>query len=102
MGGEAITKSFGSFDAFKEQFAKAAGTNFGSGWTWLVQNQDGSLAISNTDDAGTPVHEGKATPIMCIDIWEHAYYIDYRNGRANYITAFFNLINWKFVESNMA
>ena len=99
--GDAITATFGSFDKFKDAFSKSALTNFGSGWTWLVQNQDGSLAITNTDDAFTPL-TGDAKPVLAIDVWEHAYYIDYRNGRGNYIAAFWNLVNWGFVNGNMA
>jgi len=97
--GEAITGAFGSFDTFKEKFTESAIGNFGSGWTWLVKNPDGSLAIVNTDDAETPL-TGNATPILTCDVWEHAYYIDYRNARPKYIEAFWNLVNWDFVAGN--
>ena len=97
---EGIKGAFGSFQAFKDAFSKSALTNFGSGWTWLIQKGDGSLAISNTDDAKTPV-KGDDNPLLCIDVWEHAYYIDYRNGRGSYIAAFWNLVNWDFVAGNM-
>merc|ERR1712151_1165494 len=100
MGGEAIAKNFGSFKEFVDLFSSSAGKNFGSGWTWLVQNGDGTLALSNTDDAKTPV-TGDTNPLLCIDVWEHAYYIDYRNGRGNYIAAFWNLVNWNFVGNNL-
>ncbi len=98
----AIEKTWGSFDAFKAQFAKDAAGNFGSGWTWLVKNADGALAVENTSNAGTPIAEGK-TPIIAIDVWEHAYYIDYRNARAGFIDAFFDkLANWQFAEKQFA
>ncbi|MEE9572591.1 MAG: Fe-Mn family superoxide dismutase [Candidatus Neomarinimicrobiota bacterium] len=93
---EEIEKSFGSFAEFKEQFTKSAVTNFGSGWTWLVQNGGGSLEIVNTSNAGNPMTKGK-TPILTCDVWEHAYYVDYRNARQQYIVAFWNLVNWDFV-----
>lgn len=93
---EEIEKSFGSFAEFKEQFTKSAVTNFGSGWTWLVQNGGGSLEIINTSNAGNPMTKGK-TPILTCDVWEHAYYVDYRNARQQYIVAFWNLVNWDFV-----
>ena len=99
---EAITKNFGGFDAFRDEFSKKALTNFGSGWTWLTQTKDGSLRVTNTDDAKTPVATDDEKPLLCIDVWEHAYYIDYRNGRANYIKAFWNLVNWSFVEHNLS
>src|SRR6056297_1177475 len=97
---EAIERDFGSFDTFKENFTESATGNFGSGWTWLVQNGDGSLAIVNTDDAETPL-TGSATPLLTCDVWEHAYYIDYRNARPKYLEAFWNLVNWDFVASQM-
>lgn len=91
--GAAIDKAFGSFDEFKSQFnAKGAG-NFGSGWTWLVKNAGGDLEIVNTDDADTPLTAGH-TPVLTVDVWEHAYYIDYRNARPKYLDAIWNIIDW--------
>lgn len=98
---DAINNTFGSFAAFKEEFSAAAAGNFGSGWTWLVQNADGSVAISNTSNAGCPLTDD-VTPLLTVDVWEHAYYIDYRNARPKYLEAFWNLVNWDFVSSNMA
>ncbi|EQC50802.1 superoxide dismutase [Bacteriovorax sp. DB6_IX] len=97
---EAINGKWGSFDKFKEEFSNSAATNFGSGWTWLVKNSAGELEIVNTDDAETPMTDGK-TALLTIDVWEHAYYVDYRNARPSYIDAFWNLVNWDFVNSNM-
>lgn len=97
---EAITKTFGSFAAFKEKFTAAAQTQFGSGWAWLVQNKDGTLAITQTSNAGCPLTEGQ-TPLLTCDVWEHAYYVDYRNARPNYVTAFWNIVNWDFAASQM-
>jgi len=97
---EAIDKAFGSFDAFKEKFATAGATNFGSGWTWLVKKSDGSVDIVNTSNAGTPLTDASVTPLMTCDVWEHAYYIDYRNARPKYLDAFWNVVNWKFAEKN--
>ena len=98
----AIEKTWGSFDAFVAAFSKQAAGNFGSGWTWLVKDADGSLAIVNTSNAGTPVAEGK-TPVLTLDDWEHAYYIAYRNARPKFIEAFFaKLVNWKFAEAQFA
>lgn len=97
---DAINAKWGSFDKFKEEFTNSAATNFGSGWTWLVKNSNGELAIVNTDDAGCPLTEGQ-TPVLTLDIWEHAYYIDYRNARPSYIDAFWNLVNWDFANTNL-
>ncbi|QQD18834.1 superoxide dismutase [Fe] [Spongiibacter nanhainus] len=98
----AIDKAFGSFDEFKTAFnAKAVG-NFGSGWTWLVKNSDGSVEIVNTDDADTPIAKGDQTPLLTCDVWEHAYYIDYRNARPKYLEAFWSLANWEFAAANYA
>ncbi len=97
--GDAIVEAFGSFDAFKEQFIKSAIGNFGSGWTWLVKNADGGLEIVNTDDAETPLTDG-LTPLLTIDVWEHAYYIDYRNARPKYLDEIWKIVNWDFVEAN--
>ena len=95
---ELITKHFGSFDAFKAKFSETAAKHFGSGWAWLVQNSDGSLEVLSTGNAANPLTEHK-TPLLTCDVWEHAYYIDYRNARPKYIDAFWNLVNWDFVES---
>jgi len=97
----AITKQFGSFAQFKEKFTNAAVTLFGSGWAWLVKNADGSLSIETTSNAGNPLKDGKRALLTC-DVWEHAYYIDYRNARAKYLDAFWNLVNWEFVSQNLA
>ncbi|MBF0185727.1 MAG: superoxide dismutase [Fe] [Magnetococcales bacterium] len=93
---EAINQAFGSFAQFKEKFTATSVTTFGSGWGWLVKNSDGSLALMSTSNAGTPATEGKKALLTC-DVWEHAYYIDYRNARPNYVNAFWNLVNWEFV-----
>jgi Fe-Mn family superoxide dismutase len=98
---DAINGKWGSFDKFKEEFSAAAAGNFGSGWTWLVKNGSGELEIVNTDDAGCPLTAGQ-TPILTLDVWEHAYYIDYRNARPKYIETFFSsLVNWDFANSNL-
>ncbi len=99
---DAISAAFGSFADFKSKFTDSAVNNFGSGWTWLVQNADGSLAIVNTSNAATPLTDEGVTPLLTVDVWEHAYYIDYRNARPNYMEAFWNLVNWEFVAANMA
>ena len=99
---DAITAAFGSFDAFKEQFTNAAINNFGSGWTWLVKNADGSVAIVNTSNAATPLTDSSVTPLLTVDVWEHAYYVDYRNARPKYMEAFWALVNWDFVNANFA
>jgi Fe-Mn family superoxide dismutase len=97
---DAINAAFGSFADFKEKFSTSAATNFGSGWTWLVKNADGGLEIVNTSNAGCPLTDG-LTPVLTIDVWEHAYYVDKRNARPAYIESFWNLVNWDFVNSNM-
>ncbi|ODP98091.1 MULTISPECIES: superoxide dismutase [Fe] [Salinivibrio] len=99
---DAINKAFGSFEEFKTQFTTSAVNNFGSGWTWLVKKADGSVAIVNTSNAETPVTHDGETPLMTVDVWEHAYYIDYRNVRPDYMAAFWKLINWEFVAKNFA
>ncbi|MGT2935993.1 superoxide dismutase SodA [Streptococcus castoreus] len=93
---QAINEAFGSFDAFKEQFIAAATSRFGSGWAWLVVNKEGHLEVMSTANQDTPISEGKQ-PILALDVWEHAYYLNYRNVRPNYIKAFFEIINWKKV-----
>ena len=95
----AINKDFGSFAQFKEKFTNTAVTAFGSGWAWLVKNSDGTLSIESSSNAGNPLKDGKKALLTC-DVWEHAYYIDYRNARAKYLEAFWNLVNWKFVDQN--
>jgi Fe-Mn family superoxide dismutase len=97
----AIESTFGSFEAFKTEFSTSAANNFGSGWTWLVKNSDGSIAIVNTSNAGCPLTEGQ-TPLLTVDVWEHAYYIDFRNARPAYLDAFWGLVNWDFVAANYA
>ncbi len=92
---DAINSAFGSFDAFKEEFAKAAATRFGSGWAWLVVD-NGKLVVTSTPNQDTPVMEGK-TPILGLDVWEHAYYLNYQNRRPDYISAFWNVVNWEEV-----
>ena len=94
---EAITQAFGTFDAFKEKFAQAATTRFGSGWAWVSVAKDGKLEISSTANQDSPLMEGK-TPILGIDVWEHAYYLHYQNRRPDYIAAFWNVVNWQEVE----
>ncbi|MDW5375536.1 Fe-Mn family superoxide dismutase [Halomonas sp. HP20-15] len=96
---EAIDVKFGSFDAFKDAFSAKAAGNFGAGWTWLIKTADGGVDIVNTDDADTPIAHGQ-TPLLTIDVWEHAYYIDYRNARPKYLDAVWNVINWDFVAQN--
>ena len=96
---EAINAAFGSFAAFKEKFSASAVGNFGSAWTWLVKNADGSVEIVNMGAAGTPLTTGQTALLTC-DVWEHAYYIDYRNMRPKYVEAFWNLVNWDFVNAN--
>lgn len=95
---EAIKKGFGAFDTFKEQFTKTATSLFGSGWAWLARGEGGALEIVGTSNAGNPMTEGK-TPLLTCDVWEHAYYIDYRNRRPDYVGAFWKLVNWDFVAS---
>ncbi len=96
----AIDAAFGSFEAFKKAFLGEAAGHFGSGWAWLVQDADGSLKITSTHDADTPLAHGQ-TPLLTCDVWEHAYYIDYRNARPAYLDAFFARIDWDFVSSNL-
>lgn len=98
---EAINKNFGSFQAFKEKFTDTAVKTFGSGWAWLVLNSNGTLSIESSSNAATPLTDASKKPLLTCDVWEHAYYIDYRNSRPNYMTAFWSLVNWNFVEKNM-
>ena len=95
---DAITKGFGSFDTFKTQFADAATKRFGSGWAWLT-SKDGKLAITSTANQDSPISEG-ATPLLGLDVWEHAYYLKYQNRRPDYITAFWNVVKWDQVAAN--
>ncbi|HLW08230.1 MAG TPA: superoxide dismutase [Marinilabiliaceae bacterium] len=98
----AIEKDFGSFDAFKEEFAKAAATRFGSGWAWLIKTAEGKLAVTSTPNQDNPlmdIAEVKGTPILGLDVWEHAYYLNYQNRRPDYIQAFWNVVNWEAVSA---
>jgi len=97
----AINKNFGSFAQFKEKFTAAATTLFGSGWAWLVKNADGSLSIEQSSNAANPLKDGKK-PLLTCDVWEHAYYIDYRNARPKYLENFWALVNWEFAAKNFA
>jgi Fe-Mn family superoxide dismutase len=98
---DAINAKWGSFDKFKEEFQKSAVGNFGSGWTWLVKKTDGTVDIVNTSNAGTPLTtENKA--LLTVDVWEHAYYIDYRNARPKFVESWWNIVNWDFVNQNFA
>jgi Fe-Mn family superoxide dismutase len=96
---DAINAAFGSFTEFQKQFAKSAATNFGSGWTWLVKNGEGQLEIVNTSNAANPMTEGM-TPLLTVDVWEHAYYIDYRNARPKYLEEVWKIVDWEFVGDN--
>ena len=98
---QAIEAKWGSVDAFKTAFSASAAGNFGSGWTWLVKKPDGSLDIVNTSNAGTTVNTDDKALLTC-DVWEHAYYIDYRNARPKYLENFWNLVNWDFAAANLA
>ncbi|MEI6697232.1 MAG: superoxide dismutase [Bacteroidota bacterium] len=97
---DAINVSFGSFEEFKQKFSAAAATLFGSGWAWLVKNNDGSLAIVQESNAGNPLRNG-LTPLLTCDVWEHAYYIDQQNKRPDYIAAFWNLVDWDAVSGRL-
>ncbi|NCX93804.1 MAG: superoxide dismutase [Fe] [Gammaproteobacteria bacterium] len=96
---KAIEKAFGSFETFKEKFTQTALTTFGSGWAWIVKKSDGSVELLSTSNADTPMKHN-CTALLTCDVWEHAYYIDYRNARAKYVEAFWNLVNWDFVSKN--
>jgi Fe-Mn family superoxide dismutase len=94
--GDAIKESFGSFESFREQFTKAAATLFGSGWAWLVKNNEGMLQILQESNAGNPMRKG-LKPLLTCDVWEHAYYIDYRNRRPDYIKSFWEIVDWNII-----
>jgi len=97
---DAINAAFGSYEGFKDAFAKAAATRFGSGWAWLIKKADGSVAVTSTPNQDNPlmdVADDHGTPLLGLDVWEHAYYLNYQNRRPDYITAFFNVINWDAV-----
>ena len=98
---DAIEAQWGNFGHFKDAFSAAAAGHFGSGWAWLVQNKEGKLEITQTHDAGCPLTDG-VNPILTLDVWEHAYYIDYRNNRPKYIENFWNLVNWEFANQNLS
>jgi Fe-Mn family superoxide dismutase len=104
--GAAIDAAFGSFDSFKEAFAKAGATRFGSGWAWLIRQADGSLAVTSTPNQDSPLMNGVAdltgTPVIGLDVWEHAYYLNYQNRRPDYITAFWDVVNWDEVSRRFA
>jgi len=105
---EKIKNDFGSFENFKEEFTKKTLGNFGSGWTWLVENEEGKLEIINTPNQDNPLMDiyfeknGYKKPLLAIDIWEHAYYVDYRNRRADYLEAFWNVVNWNKVNNRLS
>jgi superoxide dismutase, Fe-Mn family len=98
---KAIDAKFGSFDAFKDKFTAAATELFGSGWTWLVRNGSGGLSIETTANADTPIRNG-GVPLLTCDVWEHAYYIDYRNSRPDFLKAFWKVVNWEFAARNLS
>ena len=98
---DAINAACGSFDAFKEQFAKAAATRFGSGWAWLSVNADGTVVVESTANQDTPLSDGR-TPILGLDVWEHAYYLNYQNRRPDYVSAFWNVVDWNEVARRFA
>ena len=100
--GAAIDAAFGSFDAFKEAFAKAGMTRFGSGWAWLVVKADGSVAVTSTPNQDSPLMDGSGTPVLGLDVWEHAYYLNYQNKRPDYIAAFWNIVDWSAVAERFA
>jgi superoxide dismutase, Fe-Mn family len=95
---EAIETAFGSFDAFKEEFTKAATTRFGSGWAWLIVNENGTVEVTSTANQDNPIMDGKVA-VLGLDVWEHAYYLNYQNRRPDYIASFFNIINWEAVST---
>lgn len=97
---EALVRDFGSFENFKKEFAQAGATLFGSGWAWLSQDKDGKLVITKNSNAGNPLRQGN-TPLLGIDVWEHAYYLDYQNRRVDHLAALWDIIDWNVVESRM-
>ena len=97
---DALKSAFGDFAKFKDEFSKACAGHFGSGWAWLVKGKDGKLAIAQTHDAGCPITDG-VTPLLTCDVWEHAYYIDYRNARPKYVEAWWNLVNWDWAAKQL-
>ncbi|AFN35843.1 superoxide dismutase [Fe] [Taylorella equigenitalis] len=99
---KALKDKYESLDAFKEEFTKKATGNFGSGWTWLVKKSDGSLDIVNTSNAENPLSKNCGTPLLTCDVWEHAYYIDYRNSRPNYLKGFWEIVDWKVVSARFS
>lgn len=99
---DAINATFGSFDSFKEKFTASAVGNFGAGWTWLVKNAAGELEIVNTSNADTPITDSAITPLLTVDVWEHAYYVDFRNARPAYLAKFWELVNWEFAAANFS
>ena len=98
---DVIHETFGSFESFKDEFSKAAGTRFGSGWAWLCVNEEGKLCVCSTPNQDNHLMDDQCgcTPILCLDVWEHAYYLNYQNRRPDYINAFFNVINWEEVNN---
>jgi Fe-Mn family superoxide dismutase len=98
---DAIVSTFGSFESFKEKFEAAAKTRFGSGWAWLAVNSDKTLEVTSTANQDSPLMDGK-TPVLGLDVWEHAYYLNYQNRRPDYVSAFWNVVNWAEVESRFA
>jgi len=97
---DALKKDFGSIEEFKKEFTASAVTHFGSGWAWLVKDSEGKLKVHGTHDAGCPLSEG-LKPVLTCDVWEHAFYIDYKNDKAKYVAAFWNMVNWEFVAKNL-
>ncbi|MDB6096044.1 MAG: superoxide dismutase [Francisellaceae bacterium] len=97
---KSINQHFGSFEVFCEQFTKLALTTFGSGWAWLIKNSKGELELISTSNAATPLSNDTQKPLLTCDVWEHAYYVDYRNARAKYLEAFWKIVNWDFVSNN--